>query len=75
VRRLTTVPSSPLIIGPLALGQGFAGGGGEVQDSFIFGPWHSVVMIGLYGLILVLGLVFNVAIVWVIVGELTPELV
>jgi hypothetical protein len=29
-----------------------------------------VVIIGLYSLILILGLVFNAAIVWVIVGEL-----
>ena len=37
--------------------------------SIIFGPWQQVVIIGLYTLILILGLVFNAAIIWVILGK------
>ena len=51
------------------LTKAFVGGVGVPTSSIIFGPWQQVVIIGLYGLILILGLVFNVAIVWVIVGE------
>ena len=46
-----------------------ASGGGGHRSTIIFGPWQQVVIIGLYSLILVLGLVFNTAIAWVIVGK------
>ena len=42
--------------------------------SIIFGPWQQVVIIGLYSLILILGLVFNAAIIWVILGKFKSNL-
>ncbi len=38
--------------------------------AIIFGAGEQSILIGLYILILILGLVFNAAIVWVILGQL-----
>ena len=47
---------------------GMGGGGGGAHYGIIFGPGGQFLIIGLEGFIMVLGLTFNMAMIWVILG-------